>query len=515
MSDSQEAEAHARRADLYLSRNDLPAALGELEEVLRRRPDWAAAVLNYGSTLLSMGREAEAEQALGRAIVLDAHLIIAYRLLGNLLHRHGRMAELARIYREGRARNPDSLELESFELFLLNFDDTIDDQSVFARHRAYGERLEASVAPRADVRRSRAPRRLRIGYVSSDLKYHPVGLFMLPVLEHHDRSAFDVRCYATNDGADSYTARLSAASHAFRNVSALSDEALAQAIYDDRIDVLVDLAGHSGVCRLGVFARQPAPVQSSWLGYLGTSGLRRIAYRITDRHCDPAGIADEMHTEKLVRLPHSQWCYRPFFEAPLQPRPAFARNGYFSFGSFAQAAKLTSTTRRLWARLLRRLPEARLVMVGVAPGRAQDDLLRDFAAEGVGAQRLRLLPFLPVEDYYVALGEVDVALDPLPYSGGTTTCDALWMGVPVLTTAGSRSASRSASSILRTLGLHDWIASGVEEYVERAVRWPQRTAELAALRAGLRPRMRASPLMDEAGFTRELEQAYLAMWREG
>ena len=321
MSDPLDVEAHARRADVYLSRNDLPAALGELEAVLRERPGWAAAVLNYGSTLLRMGRDDEAEQALSRAIELDAHLIIAYRLLGSLLHRHGRIAQLARICREGRARNPQSLELESFELFLLNFDDAIDDRSLFARHLAYGERLEASVAAGFDVRRSRAARRLRIGYVSSDLKYHPVGPFHAPCARAP--RSLGVRCSLLRHepGADAFTARLSAASDSFRNVSGLSDDALAQAIYDAASTcwwtspVIRASAGWAYSAAAGAGAGVVA-------GLPRHRGLLRIAYAHRPA-LRSAGMADEMHTEKLVRLPHSQWCYRPFFEVAVEPgRPS-------------------------------------------------------------------------------------------------------------------------------------------------------------------------------------------------
>jgi protein O-GlcNAc transferase len=511
ISGPEDVDAHARRADMHLARNDLPAAAAELEAVLRSRPDWSAALLNYAGVLARMERDAEAENALRRLLELDAQLIVAYRLLGNLLHRQGRIGEMLRICAAGRARNPDSLELESFELLLLNFDDQLSAEQLFARHRAYGERLESQVSPAVKSgRHGEKKDKLRIGYVSGDLKYHPVGLFMLPVLERHDRAAFEVYAYATNNRPDAFTARLAAAADHWRDAAALSDQDLAHAIAQDRIDVLVDLAGHSGICRLGVFARQPARVQAAWLGYLNTTGLKRMRYRISDRHADPPGSAERLHTEALVRLPHSQWCYRPFFEVELAARPPCARHGHLTFGSFAQAAKLSSGTRRLWARILGALPDARLLVVGVAPGRAQQDLLGDFAAAGIAAGRISLVPFVPVEDYYRCFAEVDIALDPLPYSGATTTCDALWMGVPVLTMAGTRPASRSAESILTTVGLSDWIAASPDEYLQKAVQ----AKDLTALRSTLRERMRASPLMDEARFTRDLEEAYRRMWQE-
>jgi protein O-GlcNAc transferase len=509
-----DVETHARRADLHLGRNELPAAAAELEAVLRSRPDWSAALLNYGSVLLRMERDAEAEGALRRLLEIDAGVLAGYRLLGSLLHRQGRVAEALRICAAGRARNPASLELESFELFLLNFDEQAAAQDLFERHRAWGRRLESQFFPEQERMRDPKKGRLRIGYVSGDLKYHPVGLFMLPVLERHDRGAFEVHAYATSNRPDAFSARLAAAADRWHDAAALSEEQLAQAVRDDGIDVLVDLAGHSGTCRLGVFARRPAPVQAAWLGYLNTSGLMRMRYRLSDGYADPAGTSEQLHTETLVRLPHSQWCYRPFFEVAFQGKPPCAGKGHLTFGSFAQAAKLSPGTRRLWAKILAAVPGARLLVVGVAGGRAQDDLLSDFAAAGIGAERISLVPFLPVEDYYRRFSEVDIALDPMPYSGGTTTCDALWMGVPVLTLAGTRPASRSAASILSSLGLADWIAATADEYLELARARAGRPDHLSALRASLRERMRASPLMDEARFVGDLEDAYRRMWRE-
>jgi predicted O-linked N-acetylglucosamine transferase (SPINDLY family) len=512
MSLPRDVEEHARRADRHLARNELPAAAAELEAVLRGRPHWGAALLNYASVLLRLQRDAEAEGALQRLLDLEPRLVIAYRLLASLLHRQGRVAEVLRLCAAGRARNPDSLELESFELFLLNFDEATSAEALFERHRAWGARLEARVSPMPAAAKTDR-QRLKIGYVSGDFNYHPVGLFMLPALERHDRAGFEVYAYSTNTQPDAHSARLAAAAHHWRDAAALSDEQLAHAVRDDGIDVLVDLAGHSGASRLGVFARQAAPVQAAWLGYLNTTGLTRIGYRISDRHADPLGQAERLHTETLVRLPGSQWCYRPFLEVDCAPEPAIARNGHLTFGSFAQAAKLSPGTRRLWARILAAIPRARLQLVGMAAGRAREDLLRDFAAEGISTERLRLAPFLPVEDYYRSFAEVDIALDPMPYSGGTTTCDALWMGVPVLTLAGSRPASRSAASILATLGMDGWTAASADEYFGMACGWAGRAADLASLRKNLRARMRASPLMDEAGFTRELEKAYRAMWQ--
>jgi predicted O-linked N-acetylglucosamine transferase (SPINDLY family) len=281
----------------------------------------------------------------------------------------------------------------------------------------------------------------------------------------------------------------------------------------DGIDVLVDLTGHAGALRLGVFARQPAPVQASWLGYLGSTGLGRIQYRVSDARADPPGAADRLHTEKLVRLPHSLWCYRPVHEEPHAAAPPHRARGCVTFGSFNHAPKLSAAARRLWARILRDAPGARLLIVGIPEGRARHTLLGEFADAGVDVSRLTLLPRVSFGEYLRQFDAVDLALDSLPYGGGTTTFDTLWMGVPVLTLAGERSAGRSSASILGALGLPEWVAATPEDYVRLALEHAADPARLAALRSTLRARLRASPLMDEAGFTRDLEDAYRVMWR--
>jgi predicted O-linked N-acetylglucosamine transferase (SPINDLY family) len=263
-----------------------------------------------------------------------------------------------------------------------------------------------------------------------------------------------------------------------------------------------------------VFAQRPAPVQATWLGYLGTTGMTRMHYRITDRIADPPGLTERLHTEKLARLPHSQWCYRPFIELEPAPTPPCVASGRVTFGSFNQTAKITPSTRRLWAALLARLPDARLLVAGVPAGRAQDDLRRELAAAGVAHERLGISPYVSLQDYFRLFAEVDVALDTTPYSGGTTTLDALWMGVPVVTLPGSRPASRSAASIVTSAGFPEWVASSPADFLERAAALAADAARLAQLRATLRARLRASPLMDERGFARDLEALYRTMWRD-
>jgi predicted O-linked N-acetylglucosamine transferase (SPINDLY family) len=395
------------------------------------------------------------------------------------------------------------------ELFALNFVDDAPAEEVATRHRAFGERLERDVAQRFESFSNVCDpdRRLRIGYVSGEFYLHPVARFMIPLLERRDRLQFEVYCYSVGLlPADSFTRQVEARSDAWREARALNDSDLADLVHRDSIDILVDLSGHSGISRLATFAQQPSPVQATWLGNLNTTGMTRIQYRITDAYSDPPGLTEHLHAETLMRLPQSQCAYRPYVAVDVPQKAPFERR------------------HRRYVRLVYTVSEVdcgNAIAVGANPagssgiapgfgrrsqGRMRDDLVGSFARHGVGADRITLLPFMSLRDYLQAFGDVDIALDTAPYSGGTTTCDALWMGVPVLTLPGVRPAVRSAASILSTMGLSEWIATSPEDYVRRAVRLAGTPETIAQLRRSLRDRMTVSPLMDEVRFARSLEQ---------
>jgi len=509
----ESVEARVRLFEIYDARGDLPAAAAELEAVLKLKPDWADALFNYGNVLRKLTHLRDAESVFRRALAADPGHSRACRALGSVLLGQCRTDDALALYRVARVRLPGDLDLESAELFALNSSESIADDALYARHAAFGERLERAHPPRfLPFQNAKDPgRRLRIGYVSGDFCYHVVTLFTLPVVERHDRTAFEVYCYSTGGRVDGYTRELSKRADVWREASALSTTALADAIHRDGIDILVDLGGHSGVPQLAIFAEQPSPVQATWLGYLNTTGMTRIQYRITDRYADPSGLTDRFHTEKLVRLPHSQWCYRPFVSIPCAETPPHARNGHVTFGSFNQALKISPLARRLWAEILRGVPGSRLVILGIADDRARDQLVAEIA----GGERARVMvhPYVSLQDYFNWFNSVDIALDTMPYSGGTTSCDSLWMGVPVVTVPGTRPSSRSAASVLSTAGLPEWIASSPEDYVRKAVESARAGALLAGLRKSLRDRLRQSLLMDEKGFVRDLENAYRGMWR--
>jgi predicted O-linked N-acetylglucosamine transferase (SPINDLY family) len=498
------------------AQGELAGAAASLERALALRGDSAGAWFNLAQVRFRLDELDAAERALRRVVAFEPRHAAAWHMLGWMRRAEARADEAALAFGEAARAEPGNFALESLELHALNCCDGITAAELFERHRAYGERLEAAVAPlAASFAGARDPdRQLRIGFVSCDFNWHPVAAFALPLLERLDRAAFEATCYFTGEKRDEITQRVRAAAGRWREAATLSDAQLAQAVQEDGIDVLVDLTGHAGILRLGVFARRPAPVQVSWLGYLHSTGLTRIGYRLTDARADPPGAADRLHTEQLVRLPHSQWCYRPVHDAAPTLELPCLRNGYPTFGSFNGLPKLSPSVRRLWGELLLRLPQSRLVIADVTNARAGAELRRAFEAQGVAAERLALHPRLGFLDYLRLHGAVDIALDSWPYGGGTTTFDALWMGVPVLTLTGERSASRSAASILAALGLGDWIATSPEEYLRAAVQRAADVAALAALRGSLRELLQTSALMDETGFARDFEAACRRLWRD-
>ena len=512
--------------EAYVVLSNVHDALGEyaqagavLETALRQRPDYAGAWYNYATVLVKLDRQAEAEDAARRAIQFAPNFFAGYAFLGDLMRSEARLEEAVEMFGRARTLAGGGLACEQAQLHALNYFDGISAEALFERHVQVGRRIESEYPVRfTSFTNPKDPeRRLRIGYVSKDFYRHPVSWFLAPVLERRDRSRFEAYCYSTGSRSDDVTAQVRSLTDRWLDGTRMSHAELADAIHRDGVDILVDLLGHAGSSDLAVFAQQPAPVQMTWLGYLNTTGMTRMQYRLSDAVSDPPNIADRLHTESLVRMPRSQWCYRPYREMELSKEhakePPCVRNGYITFGSFNHGLKLSPTVLALWAQILLRLPDAQLVIMGVPDGAAQDRLRGAFTQHGIAAGRIRIVGPLPMNDYVPWFDKVDLALDSTPYSGGTTTCDTLWMGVPVVALAGQRSVSRSAASLLTTVGLADWITHTPEDYVDRAVKFAGDRALLAGLRASLRQRMRESPLMDEVGFTRDLEAAYRTLWR--
>jgi predicted O-linked N-acetylglucosamine transferase (SPINDLY family) len=438
---------------------------------------------------------------------------------GNLaiaLHMQGRVRESLEHHRREMEVNPGSSLHHSNYLYCLNFDPDCGPQTIFDEHRAWAARhadpLTAAAVPHAP---DRSPdRRLRIGYVSPHFRDHAVNFFTEPILASHDHTQFEVFCYSDVARADDTTRRLQGYADHWRPIHGQGHEQVSRLIRADQIDILVDLTGHIGENRMPVFARKPAPVQVTYIGYQNTTGMLAMDYRLTDAYADPPGQTEPWHTERLERLPQTFFVYQPNALAPeVGPLPALAR-GYVTFGSFNNFAKVTPEVLKTWAEILTRVPASRLVVLADMQPSLAGHLREAFAAHGIAAERLELVNRLPRPKYLELIAGVDVALDPFPFNGHTTTCDCLWQGVPVVTLSGQTYVSRFGGSGLKTLGLSKLIAASREHYQEIALALAGDLSRLAKLRAALRERMAASPLLDFAGFTRNLEAAYRRMWRD-
>lgn len=509
---NDEAAFHQTLAECYHARQMWPEAIASYESALRLHPDSAQTWNELGFCQGEAGQLEEGARSFERALALAPDHGPALNNLGNARRDLGQVEEAVELLRRARDAFPDQPDVASNYLFTLNLSTRHSRDEVFRAHLEYDARFGSGrhgvpACPGADPD---PERKLRIGYFSPDLRSHPVNAFISPVLARHDREHFEASCYYLYPWEDETSARLKSLADRWVHCAGDDDATLAERIRQDRIDILVDLAGHTGWNRLGALALKPAPVIATWLGYLNTTGLRAVDYRITDAFSDPPG-AEAYHTEKLVRLPEGHSCFEQFDLAiDVNPLPALAR-GAVRFGSFNKASKLTDVVLAQWARVLRATPGSTLLIVGVGGPMAQH-VVSTLAGHGVAADRVECRGRMALPEMLRAHHEVDLALDTHPYAGTTTTFNSLWMGVPSVTLAGAAPVSRSCGSVLTVLGLADFVAATPDEYVDIAARRAADIAGLARLRGELRQRLRQSPLMDAARFTRTLEEAYRQMW---
>ncbi|HWA28525.1 MAG TPA: tetratricopeptide repeat protein [Lacunisphaera sp.] len=497
-----------------LEAGDRAAAIAAFQRAITLEPTRPEAHNILGHALASAGQNAPARAAFEAALRLRPGYAAAHDNLGRLDKQEGNLRAAVAHYRAALASQP-SPETHSNLLFALNFLPDAGPAEVFAEHRRWNELYAAKLAPAAPPPvPPTAGRRLRIGYLSPDFNHHSVAYFIEPVLAAHDRTRFEVFCYASVRQPDHVTERLRGLAEHWRDIARLNDDDAAALIRADQLDLLIDLAGHTARHRLLVLARRPAPVQVTWIGYPNTTGLDAIDYRLTDAISDPAGTTEQFHSEKLVRLSANFSCYRPDDQAPpVNTRPNISSGG-LTFGCFNNFAKVTPDVLVLWARLLASLPGSKLILKsrGLGDPAVQARILAGFGVAGIAPGRLTFNSAeLSVADHLSLYHGVDIALDTFPYNGTTTTCEALWMGVPVITLAGRVHAARVGASLLTHLGLPEWIAATPDEYLriarEAALDAPRR----AALRASLRERMRASPLCDATAFTRIVENALASL----
>jgi predicted O-linked N-acetylglucosamine transferase (SPINDLY family) len=484
-------------------------------EAVRIDPRYQDARINLAAVLKDHGRLAEAERQLAEALRLEPTALRLQYNYANVLHFQGRSLDAVAAYRQTLRLDPEHLDAQQNLLFALHYSPRFTDRQILAEHlKAARKRMfRPGSLPLCSRPAPPSGRRIRVGYLSPDFRSHAVARFIEPILAHHDRSRFEIFCYANLAQPDQTTQRLQGLAEQWRDIYNFSDEKAAGMIAADGIDILIDLAGHTSGNRLPLFARRPAPLQVTWIGYPDTTGLPQMDYRITDRLADPPG-RERFYSERLIRLPRSFSCYQPLPDSPeVSPLP-LDRTGRVTFGSFNNLAKVTPEVIALWGRVLQGVPGSRLLLKGRAFVEPQvcAQILEPFGSAGIEPERIEFdggtsSPVAHLAQYH----RVDIALDSFPYNGTTTTCEALWMGVPVITLAGTRHAARTGVSLLTNCGLASLVAENCEDYLSIARELAGDAGKLRELRRGLRERMQGSPLMDAAGITRELEAALVGI----
>jgi protein O-GlcNAc transferase len=501
-------------------------AINAYRMAIKLKPDYAMAFNNLGSLLEQQGRLDEAIDALRAAIRLKPDYAEPHGNLGNALEAQGQVAAAVESYRTALKIQPNFSAAHSNLIYALHFDPDYDPQAICKEHRLWNQQhaeplkkfIKSHTDP--DLHRDDPDRRLKIAYLSPDFREHSVGYFIENLLAAHDPAAVDVFCYADLPHPDHVSRRIESSyikpGH-WRRITGQTDQQVADMICSDQIDILVDLAGHTANNRLLIFALKPAPIQVNYLGYPDSTGLSTMDYRFTDALADPPDVGEEFYTEELVRLEQTFLCYRPMDSAPaVGPLPA-SKTGFITFGCFNAWPKINAQHLSLWSQILHAVPGSRLLIKsrGLRDQTGRRHLMELCTSSGISPDRLELLGKVVSSAGHLELyNRVDIALDTFPYHGTTTTCEAMWMGVPMVTLVGNTHMSRVGVSLLNNMGLPELIAQNPEQYVQIAVKLAGDLPRLTELRKTLRPQMEASPLMDAKRFARNVEAAYRQMWRK-
>jgi protein O-GlcNAc transferase len=496
----------------------LTEAQGAFQEVLRLAPQSVIAYTHLGLLANLTGLSGVAVNMLRRAVGIDPNCAEAHNNLALILREQGDQTACRHHYEEALRIRPGNGDIVSSYLLSLNDDPKADPAWVASEHRRFQGTIRKPL--RAIHGRDRDPaRKLRIGYMSPDLRVHSVGFFIAPLVKNHDPKVAEVTCYSTGNVEDEISEQIKGTCSRYRNVYRVGDDDLADIIKEDGIDVLVELSGHTSGNRLALFGSRVAPVQVTYLGYPNTTGLSEMDYRVSDAIADPPGQTEAWHSEKLLRVEGGFVAYQPWemaTAAPAATLPA-CEAGHITFGSFNNLAKINDAVLDTWAAILESVPESTILLKarGLRDDRVKERIFAAFSARGVaGESRVRLMGHERSSlDHLKLYNQMDLALDTFPYNGTTTTCEALWMGTPVVTFAGKSHAGRVGASLLTHAGLSELVAKDRQDYIDRAVSLARDWDALAKLRSGLRERFATSPVMDAARLARGLERAYRAAWQ--
>lgn len=501
----------------YRSISRFEEALDAYERYIAIKPDDAGMLNNLAITMRDLNRFEEAEHYYLECAKRENEKSYVYNNLGILAMEMAKPEESIKYYKKALAERPGYSGAHSNMLFYMNYLSDMSARDIFEEHKHY-EVMQTEPLMEGTCVHGNDPspdRKLKIGYVSADFYGHAVSYFIEPALKHHDRDNFEVYCYANVKKPDGVTKRLKSYVDHWYYIHTLKPKEIADLIRQHGIDILVDLSGHTAGNKLKAFALKPAPVQVTWIGYPNTTGLDTVDYRFVDPITDPPGIADEVHSEKLWRLPHCFTCYNPQTELPVSEELAAKKTGQVTFGSFNNASKLSPATIEAWARILNSVENSRLVLksASLVDKGTQSRFSDMFDSFGVSPERVEMLGKMGSHDHMRLYDTIDIALDPFPYNGTTTSCEALFMGVPIIAVLGDRHAARVTGSLLHQVGLGDLVATDVDGYVEKAVELAGDPDRIEDIRINLRENMLKSPLCDQPAHARDLEQAYRDMWK--
>jgi protein O-GlcNAc transferase len=488
-------------------------AVAAFQKAIDQQPEFSSAYNNLGASLAGQGSFAAAADVYAKAIEVDARNNSARVNLGVALLEQGELETASAVFSDVLNSEPDNRDAAHNRLYAEIYAEDAP-STLLGAHTTWGQTVSVCDLPRPQDPRS--DRRLRVGYVSPDFRRHSVSFFVEPLLRAHDANEVDVFGYSDVAQPDEVTARLQGYAHHWHNIRGLDDKSVLELVRADKIDVLVDLAGHTAGNRLPVFAQGAAPIQVTSLGYPATTGLPAMSYRFCDAETDPPPNADAWSTEALVRLPDGLHCFQMPYRAD-DPGPLpMAENGHITFGSFNKLAKISRHTLAMWAEVLRAIPDARLVLKSkpLVEESTRRKLRAAFEDCGISPDRIDLMGWVGGDHEHLALyGRVDVALDTFPYNGTATTCEALWMGVPVVTLAGRGHAARVGASLLTQIGHSEWIAKDSAQFVACTQELSANMARLTDVRRSLRSHMAASSLCDAKGYAISIEAAYRSLWR--
>ena len=512
------ALAHSNLGNALKELGRINDAVTSYRRALEIKPDYAEAHNNLGNALTDIGQLNDAVASYRRALEIKPDYAEAYNNLGNALRDLGQINNAVASYHRALEIKPDFTEVRSNLLFTHNYQSDQPAETLLAEAQYFGGLVARQARPYTSWRNLPDPDRcLRVGWVSGDFRNHPVGHFvegLLAELAADATGRLELFAYPNHFRSDAVTERIKACCHGWHSAVGLSDQRLAERIHDDEIDILIDLSGHSGNNRLPMFAWKPAPLQMTWLGYMGTTGVAAIDYLLADPWALPA--TEEVHfTEKIWRLPETLLCLTPpDIEIPVSSPPASA-NGFITFGSFNNLSKINDAVVALWARVLAAVPDSRLLLKTKqlnAPS-VRQGVVEQFSQHGISQHRLQLEGSVPQRaEHLMTYQRVDISLDPFPHPGMTTSAESLWMGVPVLTLGAGRFISRQGIGLMTNAGLPDWIAADADDYVAKAVWHASDLPRLAAVRNSLRQRVLTSPIFDNSRFARHFETALRGMW---